>query len=120
MRIKVDEDLPRAVVRLMRDRGYEADSVVDEGMGGWEDRALWETVQREGRFLVTADKGFADTRQFPPGKHAGVLLLRPREDGIRPVVELLERVLSEHDFKVLQKTLTVISPHGIRIRKGTG
>ena len=106
------------VVLLLRDSGYEAESVVDQGMGGWKDRPLWEAVKKEGKFFVTADKGFADIRQFPPGKHAGILLLRPWENGIRPVVELLKRVLSQHDQTALRETLTVITPHGIRIRKG--
>ncbi len=51
------------------------------------------TVQAEGRFLVTADKGFADIRLYPPGTHGGVLLLRPDEDGIAPLVDLLAHVL---------------------------
>ncbi len=34
MRVKVDEDLPRAAVQMLRDRGYEAVSVVEQGMGG--------------------------------------------------------------------------------------
>jgi len=38
-------------------------------MGGWKDEALWRAVQNERRFLVTADKGFADARNYPPGAH---------------------------------------------------
>ena len=47
MRIKVDEDLPRAAVRLLRDRGHEAWSVVERGMGGSKDPVLWQAVQAE-------------------------------------------------------------------------
>ena len=62
MRVKVDEDLPRAAVQMLRDRGYEAVSVTGQGLGGWKDPALWRAVQSEQRFLVTADKGLADIR----------------------------------------------------------
>jgi predicted nuclease of predicted toxin-antitoxin system len=117
MRIKVDEDLPRAAVRMLRDRGHEAAGVVKQGMGGWKDPPLWQAVQSEQRFLVTADKGFADIRFHPPGSHAGVLLLRPDEDGIRPVIELLERVLASYDLETLARTVTVVTPRGIRIRR---
>ncbi len=117
MRVKVDEDLPRAAVQMLRDRGYEAVSVVEEGMGGWKDPALWQAVQAEQRFLVTADKGFADIRSCAPGTHAGVLLLRPDQDGIRPVVELLKRVLASYDLEALARTVTVVTPRGIRIRR---
>ena len=117
MRTKVDEDLPRATVQMLRDRGHEAVSVIEQGMGGWKDPVLWQAIQSEQRFLVTADKGFADIRSYPPGSHAGVLLLRPSEDGIRPVIELLERVLANYDLKALARTVTVVTPRGIRIRR---
>lgn len=117
MRVKVDEDLPRAAVQMLRDRGYEAVSVLDQRMGGWKDPALWQAVQAEQRFLVTADKGFADIRVHPPGTHAGVLLLRPDQDGIRPVIELLELVLENYALEALAGTVIVVTPRGIRIRR---
>jgi len=85
MQIKVDEDLPRQVVTLLRKKGYQADSVVDEAMSGWKDAELWRRIQTESRCLITADKGFADIRSYPPGTHAGIILLRPDQDGIRPL-----------------------------------
>jgi hypothetical protein len=81
--IKVDEDLPRAALQLLREYRYDVVSVIDQQMGGWKDPLLWKTIQEENLFLITADKGFADIRKYPPGKHAGILLLRPDEDGIR-------------------------------------
>lgn len=116
MHIKVDEDLPTAIVHLLRKHNYEALSVLEQKMGGMKDPALWQAIQRERRFLVTADKGFGDIRLYPPGSHAGVLLLRPDQDGIRPVVELLEQVLANYDLRALAKTTTVATPRGIRIR----
>jgi predicted nuclease of predicted toxin-antitoxin system len=117
MRVKVDEDLPRAAVQMLRGRGYEAVSIVEQQMGGWKDPALWQAVQAEQRFLVTADKGFADIRVHPLGAHAGILLLRPDQDGIRPVIELLELVLASYDLEALARTVTVVTPRGIRIRR---
>lgn len=117
--VKVDEDLPAAVTRLIRDAGYDATGVVEQGMRGWADSALWAAVQAEGRFLVTGDKGFADTRVHVPGAHAGVLLLRPDEDGIRPLIDLIEMVLSQYTLENLAATVTVATPRGIRIRRAT-
>ena len=117
MRIKIDEDLPKALVHLLQSRGYQADGVFAQGMSGWKDHALWEAVQSEQRFLITADKGFADVRQYPPGMHHGVLLLRPDQDGIRPVVELLEKVLQDYDLRTLAGAITVVTPRNIRVRR---
>jgi hypothetical protein len=33
-------------------------------------------VQGEGRWLVTADKGFADLRQYPPGRAVTVFAVK--------------------------------------------
>lgn len=117
MRIKVDEDLPKLAVQMLRDRGYEAASVLEQGMGGTQDPPLWQAVQSEHRFLVTADKGFADIRFYPPGTHAGVLLLRPDQNGIRPIMELLERVLASYALEDLTETVTVVTSRSIRIRR---
>lgn len=117
MRVKVDEDLPSAAVQLLRDRAYAAVSVVEQGIGGIADPKLWQVVQEERRFLVTADKGLGDIRLYPPGTHAGVVILRPDQDGIRPVLALLERVLAAYDLRDLTGTIAVATPRGIRIRR---
>jgi len=116
LRIKVDEDLPLAVAQLLRSAGYDAETVLEEGLGGWKDNALWRVVQEEQRLFVTADKGFGDIRFYPPGSHQGILLLRPDADGIQPLIELMQKVMSAYDLRFLAGLLVVITPRGIRIR----
>jgi predicted nuclease of predicted toxin-antitoxin system len=118
VRFKIDEDLPLAVTALLKLSGYEdVRTVREQGMGGWKDPALWQALQEEGRFLITADKGFADLRSHPPGSHAGVLLLRPDSDGIGPVVELLRQVLISTDLNSLAGSLAIANPRGLRVRQ---
>ena len=117
LKVMVDEDLPRQAVRLLQEHGYDAKSVVEKGMGGWKDPQLWIAIQKEERYLVTADKGFGDIRVYPPGTHHGILLLRPDEDGIRPVVELLQKVLDAYKLDDLVGATTVATPRGIRLRR---
>lgn len=75
MRVKVDEDLPRAAIQMLQDRGYEAVSVVEQQMGGWKDPPLWQAVQAEQQFLAS------------------------------------------YDLEALARTITVVTPRGIRIRR---
>jgi predicted nuclease of predicted toxin-antitoxin system len=117
MHIKVDEDLPKAAVQMLRDQGHKALGVIEQGMRGTKDPDLWRAVQAEHRFLVTADKGFGDIRSYPPGTHQGILLLRPDQAGIRPVLDLLERVLAAYDLETLAGTIVVATPRGVRIRR---
>lgn len=117
LKVIVDEDLPRRAVQFLREHGHDAASVIELGMGGWKDPQVWVAVQKDERFLVTADKGFGDIRVYPPGTHRGILLLRPDEDGIRPVLELLQKVLDSYNLDELVGAITVATPRGIRLRR---
>jgi predicted nuclease of predicted toxin-antitoxin system len=117
MHIKVDEDIPPIAASWLRDQNHQASTVVEQGMGGWKDDQLWVRVQAEQQFLLTADKGFGDIRAFPPGTHGGILLLRPDEDGIRPILDLLQMVLRQVDLSQLLGTIAVATPRGLRIRR---
>ena len=91
--------------------------MIEQGFAGWKDAQLWEEIQNESRLLITADKGFANIRTYPPGTHAGVILLRPDQDGIRPIVELIESVLENHNLNVFSGTTAVVTQRNIRVRK---
>jgi predicted nuclease of predicted toxin-antitoxin system len=117
VRIKVDEDLPRAAAQMLRHHGHEAVSVLEQGMGGTKDDSLWQAVQTEHRLLVTADKGFGDIRSYPPGSHGGVLLLRPDQAGIGPVLHLLEQTLAAYELEALVGAVAVVTPRGVRVRR---
>lgn len=117
IRVKVDEDLPGQIADLLTQRGYDAATVVMQGWQGLSDEELWPRVQQEGRWLVTADKGFADLRTYPPGSHAGVLLLRLDEESRRGYLELMEAALSQLDLAEHIGAVIVVTRQGIRIRK---
>jgi predicted nuclease of predicted toxin-antitoxin system len=115
--IKVDEDLPRQIVDLLIAFGHHAATVVDQGWQGFADEILWPLVQAERRWLVTADEGFANQRNYPPGSHAGVILLRPHEESRRAYMELMARALDRIDLTLLAGSVIVVSPSGVRIRR---
>ncbi len=117
MHIKTDEDLPRAIISVLEAHGYAAQGVYDQGMSGWPDERLFTAVQAEGRFLITADKGFGDLRHYPPGEHAGILILRPGRPSISAFVGLLERLLERHRLEEFQRCLVIVTPQGIRVRR---
>ncbi len=116
-KIKVDEDLPMDVAKKLKERSYGTYNVVGEKMGGWKDPQLWNALQKEGMFLITADKEFGNILKYPPGTHNGVLLLRPDEDGIKPILELLDKVLASISLKDMSGMLIVATPKRIRIRR---
>ena len=111
--------VPPAVTERLREAGHDAVGVVEQAMAGWKDPALWEAIQEEGRFAVTSDKGFGDIRAYPPGAHAGILVLRPDQDRIRPLVELTDLVLERARLEDLARYVSVVTPRGLRTRRST-
>jgi hypothetical protein len=79
--------------------------------------ALWLRVQQEERWLVTADKGFAELRVYLPGGHAGILLFRLDEESRRGYLELTQTALDHLSFEELTGSIIVVTRRGIRIRK---
>ncbi|MCL0060305.1 DUF5615 family PIN-like protein [Dehalococcoidia bacterium] len=76
MKIFVDENIPLMTVRALRGMNHDLVDIrgtVDEGM---IDDALWEIIQREGRLLITTDKGFTQHRDK---LHHGILIVRLRQ-----------------------------------------
>jgi predicted nuclease of predicted toxin-antitoxin system len=81
MTFKVDENLPAEIAADLRAQGYEADTVVREGLRGARDPIVLERVRNEGRAFLTMDKGIANVRANPPDRYPGVVLFRPRSSG---------------------------------------
>lgn len=116
-RVKVDEDLPRQIADLLSARGHDAVTVPEQGWQGASDDVLWPRIQGERRWLITADKGFADLRRHPPGSHAGVILLRSQEESRRAHLELAAIALERLKLGVIAGAVVVVIYRGVRIRR---
>lgn len=116
-RLKVDENLPDQLADLLVQYGYDAVTVADQGWRGMADPDLWQGVQAEGRWLVTADKEFADLRRFPPGSHAGVILLRSSEESRVDYLQLAGTVLSSIKLDEIAGAVVVVTDRGVRVRR---
>lgn len=117
MIVKLDEALSDAMAAPLREAGYDARTVRRQGWGGLKDSELWPRVQAEAAFFVTADRGFADLRDYPPGTHKGILLLRPDREGLRDYETLLVSVIASHRLDDYVGCTIVASPGRVRIRR---
>jgi predicted nuclease of predicted toxin-antitoxin system len=55
MKFKLDENLPAEIKVDLNAAGHEADTVVDEGLGGASDSQILSQANTEGRVLLTMD-----------------------------------------------------------------
>jgi len=78
LKFKVDENLPAEAADILRDSGFIADTVADEDLSGADDDTVASASKSDLRILVTLDLDFANIRAYPPGEHAGIIVLRVR------------------------------------------
>lgn len=119
MRVKLDENVTVRAKSLFAEAGHEADSVTDEGMTGVHDDRLLAVCVREHRLLVTFDVGFGDVRAHAPGTHAGVVLMRLRDQQPAATLDVLRRVLATHDLDSFAGALVVVTDENVRIRRSS-
>ncbi len=115
IRFKVDEDLPRDIAPMLRARGHDAATVVEERLGGAPDSRVWEVAQHEHRCLVTADKGFANVSKFPPGSHSGIILLRLSRESRAGYIRLVDGFLARFQMDMVNGAIVSVSPDAIRV-----
>lgn len=115
-RFKVDENLPVEAAEHLRQAGYDAETALDEHLGGSSDADILAACQREARALLTLDTDFADIRAYPPGQYAGLIVLRLKRQDKPHVLEILARLLPVLASEPLAGRLWIVEEERIRIR----
>ena len=85
-------------------------------MTGTPDAIVLAAAFREGRILLTLDKGIANVIQHPVHTHGGVVLFRPGMSGRASVVQFIRSRLADLLLCELANHVTVVSDRRIRIR----
>jgi predicted nuclease of predicted toxin-antitoxin system len=117
MKIKLDENLPLRLATRLKALGHDVHTLYDERLIGRTDNEIWETTQKESRFLITQDLDFSDTRRFSPGSHHGILLLRLRAPNRRNLIERVEELFQEEQVSEWARCFVVATGQKIRVRK---
>ncbi len=120
MRFLIDKDLPRSVGTLLRRYGHEVLDVRDIGLRGADDTKIAAYAQKQGLCLLTADLGFSDIRNYPPGEYPGLIVLRlpPKATATTVLIILESPVVQAEIVSQLKGKLAVIEAGRLRIRKG--
>jgi predicted nuclease of predicted toxin-antitoxin system len=119
MRFKIDENLHDDVAEVLRTRGHDAQTVLDEGLRGRPAPEIAEAASREGRALITLDLDFGNVREYPPDQYRGLIVLRVADPSRRHVSRVMERVVAVLDTVPLDGHLWIVSEGGIRVRPGS-
>ena len=119
MNFLIDEDLPRSTDNLLRQYGHEAINVRDTGLRGSTDTDIATYAQKHGLCLLTGDMGFADIRNYPPGKYSGIVVLRlPTKANSFTILSILKSLLSRTEIiDQLNEKLAIVELGRVRLRK---
>ncbi|MBZ5544188.1 MAG: DUF5615 family PIN-like protein [Acidobacteriia bacterium] len=119
MRIKLDDNLPSRLASRLGDLRHDVQTVAEEGIAGKDDAVIWETAQREARFLITQDMDFSDTRRFKPGSHHGILVIRLRTPSRRALIQRVENLFRGEDVSQWLRCFVVATERKVRVRRPT-
>lgn len=117
MNIKLDENLPERLVSALQPLGHDVDTIRAERLTGHDDPDVWSAAQIAGRFFITQDLDFSDIRQYTPGTHAGLLLIRLTKPGRRALFERVSALFHTEAVHQWAGCLVVATDHKIRIRR---
>jgi predicted nuclease of predicted toxin-antitoxin system len=115
MKIKLDENLPTALVELLRAEGHDAMTVADEALGGSKDPEVLQVAASEGRTLLTFDLDFCDIRQYPIGSHAGIVVFRLHDQRWVVLEQPVRRLIESDLLDRLQCGLAIVDESRVRI-----
>lgn len=118
MRLRLDENLGRRLVKSLRAAGHDVDTVVEAGLSGLTDAHLLTVCCEHRRVLVTLDVGYTDMLRFPPERSCGVIVLRP-ESPVTPagLERLLLRALPVLPQMPDETRLAIVGPHHVRVHQ---
>lgn len=94
MKLELDENLPHDLTSDLAGRGHDVHTVHDEHLAGRKEPVVVRAVAGEDRMVLTLDRGVGDLRHYPPGSHAGIVVLRPTSQDPDSILELIDRFLS--------------------------
>lgn len=116
-RFKLDENLPRDAQALVGDAGHDAETVIDERLGGSTDRKVLDACRSENRILITLDLDFADIRLYRPADYGGIWVLRPVAQSIESTLSMIRGALALLGTEPTAGRLWVVEQGRIRIRE---
>ena len=117
MNIKLDENLPERLVPVLTSLGHDVDTVGSEQLAGHNDIDVWAAARSAERFFITQDLDFSDLRLYPPGTHAGLLLVRLAKPGRNALLERISGLFATEAVDAWRGCLVVATDSKLRIKR---
>ncbi len=119
MRIKLDENLPHALVPILQSFGHEEDTAQTERLTGRSDDEVGAAALADKPFLITQDLDFSDARKYHPGTHEGLLLLRLAQPGRKAQTTRIAGLFATELVEEWKGAIVIVTERKVRVRRST-
>ncbi len=116
MKFKLDENLPASSSAILVNAGHDVDTVADEKLIGAPDQDVVAAATGAGRILISLDRGLGDIRAYPPGSHAGIIVLRLADQSATAAIKALSDLVTLTNPDSLAGAVAVLQRGLLRIR----
>jgi predicted nuclease of predicted toxin-antitoxin system len=116
VRIKVDENIGKSGVALLRENGHDVLTVRDQQLAGAADELVFQACKAEGRTLITLDRDFGKVPRFPPDQTAGIVVLELGGPGSLDLLhDRLRDFLAITARRSVNGELWIVEPRRVRV-----
>jgi predicted nuclease of predicted toxin-antitoxin system len=116
VKFKLDENLPVSSSAILTSAGHDVDTVIQEGLIGAPDQDVVAAAAAAGRILISLDHGLGDIRAYPPGSHAGIVVLRLSDQSAAAAVKAVSDLATLTNPDSLARAVAVLQRGLLRIR----
>jgi len=116
VKFKVDENLPEELNQLLRDSGWDSQTVDEQHLSGEDDERIAAVCGAEDRILVTFDRGFSNITAYPPASTPGLIVFRLKSQDKRHVLAIAARLIEALRQRELRRELWIVHENRVRIR----
>ena len=116
MKFKLDENLPVSAASVLAAAGHDVDTVPGEQLAGRPDQDVVAASTAAERVLISLDVGLGDIRAYPPGSHAGIVILRLSDQSAATVIKAIGDLASLTEPESLAGAVAVLQRGLLRIR----
>jgi predicted nuclease of predicted toxin-antitoxin system len=116
VKFKLDENLPVSATSVLAAAGHDVDTVPGEQLTGRPDQDVVAASAAAQRVLISLDVGLGDIRAYPPGSHAGIVILRLADQSAATVSKAIGDLASLAEPENLAGAVAVLQRGLLRIR----
>lgn len=118
MKILADENLFEPMIEYLRSMGHDVLSIREMGLSGISDDEVYKQACRGKYITITMDKDFSRMIRFQPQKCGGIIVVKIYKRTVDETLMIFKRFFEKLQGKDIYENLVIISPEGIRIKRG--